>query len=572
MYDFYQDSDYTTPYKCEYFSDLEKAYEYKNCAVNLNVPDELVSGTIRIEMKDGTTHTSGVSYCDMAQDFEFSGHWFKAIKYYKKAYSEGEDYFWPLYSIANMYLSVGLWRIAIKYLNKIVAIEKEKTVDEDFSHSGFVSNILFEVLISKKQYRKAKNYAYNLISAENQGLEENHTESFVKNLLEAYYCLYMIEKNKRQKAIYWDKCLECYSFLGKAEIDEPLFEFVLEYLKKENNSYKEILGILNQIGNTDKKKIIEKVVKCSSKKHGSNSDFCMYRVMLLLETANYFCQYSNENLKKAKMYCELAKRYFEQYKINDEYVQNMLFKIEAEVMWRGKGYDFEEVMKLRKKCNHKMIAERRIKEDVCSEKDIIEIWKEAANQYQYADDYINEVACIEYAIEIIKSQMNSEEKNKWFDDYWNTMQDYMRATINAGQYKKAIISVEELYNETILYLVQEEEKKECIRKLKALAVNYKDIENYAAVVDIYLRVLYILLNQEETSVITCYEKDIDSICRITYSLLDETIIENEVDQVIDLKEDLAKYREAFVGNIELYEGIIEHINNKYQYKEIEFKS
>ena len=90
--------------------------------------------------------------------------------------------------------------------------------------------------------------------------------------------------------------------------------------------------------------------------------------------------------------------------------------------------------------------------------------------------------------------------------------------------------------------------------------------------DIYLRVLYILLNQEETSVITCYEKDIDSICRITYSLLDETIIENEVDQVIDLKEDLAKYREAFVGNIELYEGIIEHINNKYQYKEIEFKS
>lgn len=211
----------------------------------------------------------------------------------------------------------------------------------------------------------------------------------------------------------------------------------------------------------------------------------------------------------------------------------------------------------------------------------MEIWKNAAWQYSYIDNYIMEVDCLKYALEILEPILNQYEFSKFDGNYCHIMNSLIRAYIDLGDFENAMFAVKELYDRTIEFYGGIENSDDIldhmwkISKVKDIADYYVEMSQNVYAVKIYLVAIYVGLKKtfdlDMLVIGDCAEFETDNLCEMINNLLDKEIDMEIIDELIDLKDELIKYKDNYSGNMFIYESIILKISSRYQHQEIEFK-
>ncbi len=580
--DFYSGEDYFFLYRSDFFSDVEKAYWYQEQIDALRMKMSGQSADFIIEKEGVTTYhyIHDISCSALAEKYEKEQNYEKAIEYYNKAYEEDdESYESVMQSIAHIYLKMGNPEKGIECLEKVLDCDKanEKDPDAYFSYTSYICMDLINNLIELRNFEKAKTYALELIHYEEPDTLKEDCSYAVLYVLAAYYILYKIEMESQKKELLWQECIKYYKMLGNNEIQEEIFDFIVEYIKKENICFAEIFTILDRIGDYNTKEIKEKLILSFIAKNTKIDGFDKYHVMLLIEYAKLFNEYPYQFIKEAEKNCDLAQEFYLQYELQDNYIQSLLYETKAEILSNDKDYEDNQITTLRKKCEYHILAEHQLQK-AGDEEQKIEIWKNAADSYRYVENYEMQIYCLEKALQIVIPILNLYEFSKFNGNYWYITSDRIRTYIHLEQYEKAQPVIDELYKNAIYFyenIENVDNTRERIWKMQFIAESYVESALKEKAVNTYLAAMYIGLEKDNNQYKILKDRDSNlNICKISQvvnCLLDGEVENDIVDKIIDLKDALIRYREDYQGDRIIYDKIISKINDYNQNQEIEFK-
>ena len=207
----------------------------------------------------------------------------------------------------------------------------------------------------QNELEKAKKLAYELI-------RYNRNEKEIYNitwLIEAYYKLYLIENED----VFWRNCLEYYHLLDNEEtLPERIYDFLKTYVEKLDKSLKNIEELmklskrLETYGNEDIKNFIfEKAINMSN-----SLNYMYYHIRSLLDYGMYLSDNLNSKYEKALRCCENAQNCLNENNIQNDYYQNLIYKIMIKCMSNMDIYSFDQIKNIRKKCNYILLAETEI--------------------------------------------------------------------------------------------------------------------------------------------------------------------------------------------------------------------
>ncbi len=580
--DFYSDEDYFFLYRCEFFSNVEKAYKYQERIDKLRM--KMNGESADIVVRDGSEtkylYAHDISCSVLARKYEKEGEYKKAIEYYKKAYEDGDEWYESfMQSIAHIYPKMGEPEKAIECLEEVLDRDKANENDPDvyFSYTAYVCTDLIMNLIKLQDYEKAKLYALELIHYEEPDVYKEDNSYAVTYVLAAYYYLYIIENEPNKKALFWQQCIKYYKMLQNNKIEEDIFDFIEEYLIKEDVCFEEIFAILDRIDNYNTKDIKEKLIVNFIAKNRNADGFDKYHVILMIEYAKLFNEYPYELIKEAESNCEKAQELYLEYGLQDKYIQSLLYQTKAKIMSNEKDYDSDQELELRKKCDYSVLAQNQF-EKTDDNKERIEIWKDAADSYRYVDNYEMQIECLKKSLEILNIILNQYEYSQFNGDYWYIMGDLIRASIQLGNLEKAQQYIDELYKNAIEFyrsIENSDSSWERTWKIWSIAELYIESASKEKAVNTYLAAMYIGLvkDSNQYEILKNSVADIN-ICRLSQTiddLLDDEIENDMIDKIIDIKNELVNYRDDYQEDKNVYDEIISKINDFYQNQEIEFK-
>ncbi len=580
--DFYSDQNFEVLYRCKFFSNVEKAYWYQERIDELRAKRNAESADEFAMDRGGTIYdyTNDVSCSALAQKYEEEGNYQKAIEYYQKAYKDGDEWYENfMQRIAHVYLKMNQPEKAIAYLEEILDRDKEneKNSNAYFAYSSYICIDLIKNLIKLQDYEKAKIYALELIHYEEPDVYKEDNSYAVTYVLAAYYYLYIIENEPNKKALFWQQCIKYYKMLQNNKIEEDIFDFIEEYLIKEDVCFEEIFAILDRIDNYNTKDIKEKLIVNFIAKNKNANEFDKYHVILMIEYAKLFNEYPYELIKEAESNCEKAQELYLEYKLQDKYIQSLLYETKAEIMSNDKDYEYDQVLELKRKCDYRLLAEQQLQKAVDDENKV-KIWKDAADSYRYVEHYEMQIDCLEKSLAIIILVLNQYEFSRFDGDYWFSMVDLIRAYIQVGNFEKAKYNIDNLYKNAIEFyksIGNSDNSWERIWNMESIAEFYSECALKEKAVNTYLAAMYIGLEKDSNQYEILKDRDMKiNICKISESincLLEGEIENNIIDKVIDLKDTLVCYRDDYLGDKNTYDEIISKINDHYQNQEIEFK-
>lgn len=571
---FYSNHDYSGGlYRSEHFTDMEKAYAYQKIIDQLREETSKEEADIIIRGDSGTQYiwTRDVSYSDLAEKYREEGRYEEAVSCYKKACDSGEEiYEIAMKAIAELYLEMGEPDRAISCLEK--GCENSPLGDH-----GFLSIDLIKLCIRQGDCEKAGIYARKLIREEEAGIAEAENVNAVSGTLAACFFLYTMEKEQNKKENLWRECFKYYQMLGEGEINEDIADFIMEYLERESISGEEILKMIQRVSGWQVKSIKERMIRVSMEKYAGEKAFHRYHILLLLKLAELSAEYPYENIKEALMYCSQAEEYYIQYGIEENYIINLITHTKAEIMSRDSSYEYEEVQKVRSKCDYRLLAEQKILQNKCGKEEQIDIWKEAADQYRYVDQYAMEAVCLKEAL-AIGIPVSKQKKSGILisgNDYWNIMEQLINAYIMSEDWKSADAAIHEYYDGIISRLREMDTPWTRLQKVRQAADYFVRISENADAARGYLTAMYAGLDgelKEDISAPAAESEDfMIRLCGVILELLEEEAASHMVDSLIDLKDKLTACREGDEDGVEVYDAILKKIAEKFQYQEIEFK-
>lgn len=583
---FYSDEDmYFSMYRYEHYGDVEKAYYYQNILDEIREEGEAdkyeFNATDIIGMDESGIKriwTKSVSSFDMAEEYRDKGMYEEAIEYYKKAYEEESVLNETIVrSISNVYLEMGETNSAIEYMEAILDAEKEneKNSDTFFNYSSCLCIDLIKMLIDQKDYVRARSYARELIQYKEEEVDEENNSYVVSVVLTAYYYLYIMEEDVCDKAFLWNKCIELYKKLGEDNIDEDLYDFLYEYLQKNDVDYAEILEIVERVNQWDKVEVKQKILSEAIERYKDSVGFEKYHVLMLLKLAELKKEYSDEKIKDGVLECESAQEIYDKYFIGDEYLQSLIYKIKSEIMSKDNDYEYNQVVNIKKKCNYWIIAKKQC--EGCDIQKQVEIWNDAADNYRYIDDYQNELNCLNQSYTLLITILNQYNYSNFFRELWFVMQNQIRANINKQDFVTAEKVLSELYKYNIDYIIKEKDvdnRWDFIWRLKELAEKFDELDMKKQALYSYVIALYTTVADTiDETLIGYYPLDKSGMilaCRKVDKLLDSVSID-AVDQVIDIRNELIKYTDFCENDWQIIDPIVKKIAELYQNQEIEFK-
>ncbi len=572
MQEFYSDKMVSTAlYRQQYFSDMEKARWYQEKIDALRDPQMTY-----IDMDD-------VSYIDLAGEYEKKGQYAKAIECYEKAYQDGTE---PLETamrgIAQIYKGLNDYEKAAQSLERVLDADKEeaKEAEGHVRYSSYICLELIQILILQKEYAKAKRYAQELISFEKEDLAEEDNEYAIAKLLEASHYLYLLEEDMQKKEDCWQECLQYFKMLGNCQIDRDLEEFVLSYIRKEDAPYEEIYRILERFEGWTENAVKERVIQETIRKYGPLADFHPWHVIFLAKLAELKSEPFAEGGAEALRQCAAAEEYYEEYGLDEEYIQSLIYSVMAEAMSQDAAYDFEQTAEVRKKCNYMLLAEKKIQflDGLCTDERAVEIWQDAANQYQLISDYGQEILCLQKAIRILEPILNQYPFSETDGSFWYLNQELIRAYINSHAFLEAYEEIRNLYGHTVDYFLDKENDAsiwDWSWKMKDFADCLVEIGKTAAALKVCVIAVYLELerNPDRELVLDMTPADnvLAQICRIILGYLEDEADHQAVDALVEFKDKMEKLMDGG-SRMEVYGAVVEKISDKCQNREVEFKS
>lgn len=601
-------------YVNEYFSDMEKASQYQEFIEQLedSISSESAAGEDTQKVVDirKLTQTEMWRYgFDAEAIFERKGKYWKAISYYKKQLKKDCGiYKKAIQGIARTYFKIGNTHAAIASLKQLIANGKKQGV---CSHTAYVE--LIKSLAKHKDLKNAVKYAKELIYyVKPDALSGNDSNSVIYAIF-SYYFLYTAEKSQDKKDKLWQKCLKYYKILDDYMIGEEIYDFIIEYLSRNETDYEEIANILDRLPASCKTgfKTCKKIILQSIKTNAGKKEFEKYHVQFLVRLAedNFY----ESSITKQK-YCNDAEKFYSKYNLNDKYIQSRIYQIKAELLMEHMNYDeYDKIVKIKKLCDYKLLAERDICDNHCTEKEQVQIWKTAASEYQFTSNYKTMLVCLRRALEILERTLDKDN----YYDYEEVISDFFYAYKEMEDFDSAYHIIMESYKRAIEYLTEtnpyhhmtndtlaedkymdkldnagDENWKDEINtdeeniygsdRIYMVANHLENISGYLAQISrfddairTYFTAMYFVLIPEidtrQLKIGNNAEADIIQICKTVNTLLDQELNSGQIDVLVRLKDEILECKDSNLIGAEIIRSIITKISKKYQYKNVEFK-
>ena len=553
--DFYSSNDYTAIYRSEYFCNPEKQYFYQMQIDNINdVGINIVVG-------------DNLDLCQLAFDADHNGEYDKAIEYYEKAYATGnEPYDLVLYNLAETCEKAGYIDKAVENLELILKIdrEREKRNAPYFKYTSYASNRLIDIFIKQNKTEEAKKLAYELIHY-NKDEQEIYNTTW---LIEAYYKLYLIDNND----MFWQKCLEYYHSLDNEEtLPKRIYDFLQTYVKKITISSKNIAELmklskrLETYGSEDIKNFIfEKAINMSD-----NLSYIDYHIRALIDYGIYLSDSLNLNSKyeKALQCCENAQNCMKENDIQNDYYQNLIYKVMIKCMSEMGVYSFDQIETIRKKCDYILLVETESPQ--LTEEENYEAWLDAAYSYGYIDDYANQLYCLKKALPLIEPIYSN------FENYWSLYFKIIDCYIHLANINEVKRSLYFIYCKTLEIYGQDDQFVLNLEfKVKDLAEYFERISCCEESFNLYFFAIYLSITpQINISLIMNIKMD-KSLEEEFFKTLEisfkNDIGTDKIDFIIEINERIQKLN-IINECTKKYISLLKWFSNEYQFNEIEWR-
>ena len=560
------DEDIMSDYRHKHFGDLEKAYEYQE--------------VIRL-LREGDTDGKHSKYLEktllekLALSYINKKNYDKAIDIYYKLYIRGiYSYTSKVRSIADIYLKKGDIDSAIS--NIIDLIEKSWKLDYDMCLK------LVELLVKEKIEDKAKLYAKRIIYKQ-RGKCHLRKASLqeMQYVLMAYYYLYCVEIDIDRKNRYWEKACRIFELSrfkswssGKWINEIIIYPYVLEYLKKEKMDNYSIIGLVNSCDRSNWY-FKEKLEFISIlKKENISSNPIELGILLDLKAAELLNEYPYSRLEEALSLCEDALNTINRYGLDNKYLNSKVNSVKAELMSNDSKCKYEDVNKLREKCNYYLIAE--VESEYNDLENCIKIWKEAADRYNNVEKYVEQLSCLYHVEVLFLLNLNKYDFISFDGDIDSLITEEFFAYTNAKKYNQANILLRDWHKFTVQYYRNRKDIEDIAfykSRFKHIANKFNDMEHHIEAYNEYIYSLYIVLYYRDEE---CKWKEeltqdfVISLCPDIIVRLD-VVPEDIIDEIIELKDYIVKYMPDDLKDNEDIKTIIQIISSNYQNNEIEFK-
>lgn len=565
--DFYSGEDITALYRCEYFTDTDKASWYQE-QINR------IRQTIEEDDVSRGVYLGDLTNSDIASGYEDKGDYGKALEYYERAYNMGEDtYDQALFKMANVCKKAGDTQKATEYLKRILDIDKEY-----FSYTSYACCELIKILISEQQFSEAENFSLELIHYNKSEALEEKQAYYVNWMIVAYYSLYMIEKYLYKKNNYWKECVKYYKILDQEEkISDDIYDFVLDYVKSLDVSekyLKEVLLILKRMDSWQEEKTVRDIYEYVIDVCEQDSRYAQWHVYFLVQYSRYLNRFSQKHCTEAFYYCEMAQKCYEAYQLQDPYYQSLIYKNWVECKVNMDEYDFEQVLEIRKKCDYALIVEREAEEFLYSEEEKCEAWKNAADAYDYTDNFDKKIYCLQKAMDIILPPLHEKEYGE-YQSYWSLAMDMLRCHITLGNHIEAYMLLTEIYGRTLYYYGNiKRDAHEWSWKFKELAESLEKLNKADEAANLYLYAMYVMSSPApDISLMKNLSLD-EQTDRMFYEQLRMAITDGLENDTIDA---VAEWKEKVIPLLNqrktgsLYVELLMWFGQNYQDQEVEFK-
>jgi hypothetical protein len=398
---------------------------------------------------------------------------------------------------------------------------------------------------------------------------------YIKDILVANWYLYLLSDNQSEKESLWSKCKELFNQLGDTELHEEHLDFIREFIRKEKVDLDKIIDVIERLdlgyGKHDTKiQLIEEVIDTQSTQDAFTPN---YHVRLLVMCAHIAGNYAYKGSKNLLTYCDKAKELLTEIDDEEEgYWENKIIQVRVKIMSNDDAYEYDEVNVVRKQCNYYIIAEHECL-GVDNEKKI-EIWNDAADDYGFIDDYMNQIRCLEQSYAIILPILNQYDYSMFNYSMWQIMYNQIIAWIKIKEYEKAHSVIREIYVKTLdYYETREDEKWEYIYKMKDIADLYVRAEDYKCAMRGYLMWIYVMLSESrDKRILNDYFDDIQDMKVVCDELI--LVIPNaksdDVDSLIEFKDAVEKLN-IEGQELQIIQPLLDIIARDYQNKEVEFK-
>lgn len=567
--DFYSDSNIMALYRCEYFSDMEKARWYQ----------ERIDSLRKYTDEDGCIvclYGDGISDEDMAYACEEKGDYDGAVAYYEKAY---EDQAWfdesILYQLVRVCKQAGYTEKVKEYLRRILQYNKEENT---YANDACVD--LIRVLTSENRLEEAKTYAEELLHY-NESLfqEEGSVHDAAAGMTEAYYWLFIIEENPQVKQGFWEEAVKYYRLLEPEKgLTDELCEFITEYVNSMDVSegwFEEISKLLERVDNYQGKKLIRNIYEQIFAACQENNRYGKWYVHFLTAYAAYLLSDSQGSAAEALHYCETARQYYDRFQMQDIYVQNRIYRVLAECMDRVHTYDFEQVQEVRKKCDYALLAERETEGSLYTDENKYEIWSDAAHKYGLVDNFEKKMYCLQKAIDVI-SPVLGKYKYSSYKNYCGLAYDRITCSTHLEDREKTYALIIELYEKMLTMRIEldKEEFSDWEWRNDQLADVLKDLGYMEEAVNLYLYAAYMVVASCPDCRLVKDLRPDGQTEKMFYEQM-ELIVKGKldnhaVDKIAGLKDNVIPLAESCESKKQ-YVGLLQWFSDNYEHQEIEFK-
>ncbi|EJZ69590.1 protein kinase domain-containing protein [Lachnoanaerobaculum sp. OBRC5-5] len=557
------DEDIISDYRFKHFGDLDKAYGYQE--------------VIRL-LREGDTDGKHSKYLEktllekLALSYTNKKNYDKAIDMYCKLYDRGiYSYNSKVKNIVDIYLKKGDVDSAIS--NIMDLIRKSSKLDFDMCLK------LVELLVREKKIDKVKSYASILIYHQRRKshLEDANLQE-TQYVLMAYYYLYCVEIDIEIKKRYWEKANRIFELSifksrsgGKWINEIIIYPYVLEYLKKEKMDNYSIIGMVNSCDRSNWY-LKEKLEFISTLKQENIGDNPMeLRVLLDLKAAELLNECPDDRLEEALNLCEDALNTIKIYGLDNEYINNKVNSIRSELIYKCSGSKYEDVDKIRKRCDYYLIAE--VESENSDLNNCIKIWEEAADRYNNVGKDVEQLRCLYHLELIFFMNLNKYDFIRFYGDIDFLITKEFYTYKNMSNYNQASSLLRDWHKFTVQYYRYRKDIEFYELGFKDIANNFNGIEHYVEAYNEYIYSLYMLLYYKDEKCKWEEELTTNFVISLYKDIIKglDLISEDIVDKIIELKDDIIKYMPDDLKDNEYIKTIIQIISSNYQNNEIEFK-
>lgn len=580
--EFYNTSDYTAMYRCEYYGSTEKSYEYQQLIDSLKEPEDR---TIDISINQ-------TDLADLARAAAERGEYQRAAEYYQRAWQEGnEPYEIALRQSAHMYQKMGDKEAAIASLEHVLEID-HRLMQEGNPYATYTSYVcceLIDLLMEEGRQEEAGRYCRELIHYNNnrERAEGENAAYYLKWLIAANYRLFRIETLPAKRQKIWEECIRCFSQLPENEkFSEDLTGFLIELADRgetEADKMERAFAFLERAENTYNAKNTIPFLDyirglCEEKPQDARQ-----QIRMMIGYADALSEVCPRREEEALAWALRAEGQYEQSGLEDEYLYSRIHKTIAKCYSNGSGYDYEREWEERKKCNYLLLAEQDTKGK--PEEIQIELWKEAADDSSAMDQDDMAEICYDRLFRIL-DPIRNQFPYSGYETYERAASDQIDCYIRQKKWQRAGERIRELYGMLAGHygrMESEEDIRESDWSLHNGLMKYAgklmEIQWEREAFGIFMISIPALVKRDvlrrwqDIRRIALAENG-ERLCLEVSEVLHGTVSSRNVDDIIEIYEKVKPILERgdeLAGELRKFGKELEWFSARYQHQNIEFK-